>query len=169
MVEPAETLILLVEAAVALAGFSGVVVVFGRRSAGEWSELERTRLINLLVSSFSVLFLSLAALLLLHARVAPAITWRIGSGAILLLIVYQSIQVVRRLRSISTDDPEVSGIWLRVFFLGGHVIVVLVNLSNLVALEEFWPFLAAQVWFFGLGCSAFARLLLFVGRGGQAA
>ena len=168
MPEPAETLMLLVEAAVALAGFSGVVVVFGRRSAGEWSELERTRLINLLVSAFSVLFLSLAALLLLHARVAPAITWRIGSGAILLLIVYQSIVLVRRLRSSLPDDPEVSGIRLRVFFSSGHVIVVLLNLANLVVLEEFWPFLAALVWLFGLGCSAFARLLLFMGRGGQA-
>ncbi len=167
MPEPAETLMLLVEASVALAGFSGVVVVFGRRSAGEWSELERTRLINLLVSSFSVLFLSLAALLLLHAGVAPAITWRIGSGAFLLLIVHQSTQLVRRLRRISTDDPEVPGIRLRLFFAGGHVVMVLVSLGNLVVLGEFWPFLTTQVWSLGLGCSAFARLLLFIGRGGQ--
>ena len=158
---------LLGEAAVALAGFSGVVVVFGRRSAGEWSELERTRLVNLLVSAFEVLFLSLGALLLLHAHVAPAITWRIGSGATLLLIAYQSIELVRRLRTISTDDPEVSGMGLRVFFASGHVVVVLLSLANVVVLEEFWPFLAALIWSLGLGCSAFARLLLFIGRGRQ--
>ncbi len=35
--DPNETLYLLVEAAVAIAGFSGVIVVFGRRSEGEWS------------------------------------------------------------------------------------------------------------------------------------
>ena len=168
MPEPAATLMILVEAALALAGFSGVVVVFGRRSAGVWSELERTRLINLLVSGFSVLFLSLAALLLLHARVAPAMTWRIGSGAFLLLMVYRIIQVPRRLRSTSTD-PQRPGIGLILFSSGGHAIVILANLGNLVVLGEFWPFLAALVWSFGLGCAIFAQLLLLVKEGGQAA
>jgi len=56
--DPIETLMLLVEAALAMAGFSGVVIVFGRRSTGVWPRVERTRFKNLLITSFSVLFLS---------------------------------------------------------------------------------------------------------------
>ena len=80
MPDPVDTLILMVEAAVAIAGFTGVVVVFGRRSTGDWSKLELIRIRNLLGTSFSVLFLSLSTLLLLHTGIGPETTWRVGSA-----------------------------------------------------------------------------------------
>ena len=98
---------LLVEAAVAITGVSGVVVVFGRRAEGEWSQLERERLVNLLTTSFSVLFLSLAALVLLHAGTDPATTWRIGSAAWSILSVFEMVLTARRAGRHSRDGPEV--------------------------------------------------------------
>ena len=46
------------ELGIALAGFSGIVAVLGRRSQGQWSELERARLFALLSTSLGATFFS---------------------------------------------------------------------------------------------------------------
>ncbi len=106
MPDPVETLRILVEASVAMAGFSGVVVVFGRRAEREWSQIERARLANLLTTSFSVLFLSLTALVLLHAGTDPKITWRIGSATWSIIATYVVVLTARRAAQGPRDDPE---------------------------------------------------------------
>ena len=55
---------------VALAGFAGVVVVFGRVSAHEWSPIDRFRLRQLLTNSIFPLALCMIGLLLLAIRPA---------------------------------------------------------------------------------------------------
>ncbi len=169
MPDPVETLIVLVEASVAIAGFSGVVIVFGRRATGEWSRIERARLRNLLWTSFMVLFLSLLTLVLLHAGTAPATTWRIGSGVWSIIAIQRIVVTIRAYVRIPREDPQSPGIMVATIILGGTVLVVLLSLGNVFALKEFWPFLAAQVWLFGMACYSFARLLFSPGRGGQAA
>ncbi len=37
MTDPVESLTVIIEVAIALAGFSGIADVFGRRASGEWS------------------------------------------------------------------------------------------------------------------------------------
>ena len=169
MPDPVETLNLLVEAAVAFAGFSGVVIVFGRRASGEWSLIERQRFLNLLLTSFMVLFLSLSALVLLHAGTAPATTWRIGSGLWSVIAIQRIAVTIRNYVRAPREDPERVGIVVVATILGGSGIVVLVSFANVFALKEFWPFLAAQVWLFAAACYFFTRLLLSQGRGGRAA
>jgi hypothetical protein len=166
MPDPVETLIVLVEAAVAIAGFSGVVIVFGRRATGEWSRIERARLLNLLLMSFSVLFLSLLTLVLLHAGTAPATTWRIGSGTWSVIAIQRIAVTIRNYARIPQEDPERPGIMVPTSLLGVSAIVVLLSLGNVIALKEFWPFLAALVWLFGLACYSFAQLLFSSVRGG---
>ena len=169
MPDPVETLNLLVEAAVAVAGFSGVVIVFGRRATGEWSPIERRRFLNLLLTSFTVLFLSLLALVLLHAGTSPATTWRIGSGLWSVIAIQRIVVTIRNYVRTPREDPQRESVMVVTIAQGVSVIVVLLNLGNVLALKEFWPFLTAQVWFFAAACYFFTRLLLSPGRGGRAA
>lgn len=159
---------ILVEASVAIAGFSGVVVAVGRRATGEWSPLERSRLLNLLSTSFAVLFYSLGALVLLHAGTAETILWRIGSMGWALGATGAIVIVARRLAQIPRGDAERPSTASRVFWLGGTGVFVALSLLNAFTLGDFWPFLASQVWLFGLACMSFSRLLLVLGRGEQA-
>ena len=168
MPDPVETLRILVEASVAIAGFSGVVVVFGRRATGEWSELERTRIRNLLGTSFTVLFLSLVALLLLHSGIDPETTWRVGSSAWSVGATYNVILILRDRRSVRGDPQLISTISVALV-IGATVIVVGLNLANALVLGWFWPFLTALIWLFAAACYTFALLLLPRRRGGQAA
>jgi len=167
MPDPVETLTLLVEAAVAIAGFSGVVIVFGRRATGEWTRVERARFKNLLITSFSVLFLSLLALVLLHAGASPATTWRIGSGIWSVIAIQQLVATIRNYIRIPREDPQRPGVMVPIIVLGLSVPVVFLSFGNVFALKEFWPFLTAQVWLFGVACYSFARLLFSWGHGGQ--
>jgi hypothetical protein len=154
---------ILVEAAVAMAGFSGVVVVFGRRAERDWSQIERNRLAILLTSSFTVLFLSLAALVLLHADTNPTTTWRIGSAIWSIICIYQMVLGLRRRAQVSRDDPDIpNGAWLVLLF-GLAGVFVLLNVANVLTIGAFWPFLAALVYLFGLACYTFTRLLLVAG------
>ncbi len=170
MPDPTDTLMILVEAAAAVAGFSGVVVVFGRRSAGAWSDLERTRLFNLLFTSFTVLFSSLGALVLLHAELSDSTTWRIGSISWSVLSTWQIASVARAYSSLSRSDPNRPHVAIPVVLLGLTAGLVVLNLYNaFVGTPEFWRFLAALVWLLALAWYSFAQLLLVASRGEQAA
>jgi hypothetical protein len=164
MPDPVATLMILVEASVAMAGFSGVVVVFGRRADREWSQIERIRLDNLLATSFSVLFLSLAALVLLHADTDPRTTWRIGSAVWSIIATYEIVLNARGTARVSRDDPERPPAASIVVSLGLTGAFALLSIANAVTMSEFWPFLAALVWLFALACYSFTRLLLVAGR-----
>ena len=72
----------LAEVSVALAGFSGVVTVFGRRHTGEWDSADRLHLSFMLETSFAVLFLSLLPFALLAVELSPRSTWTIMSGVL---------------------------------------------------------------------------------------
>lgn len=168
MPDPVETLGLLVEAAVAIAGFSGVVVVFGRRATGEWSGLERLRIGNLVSASFSVLFLSLAILLLLHIGIAAATTWRAGSAIWTAVAVRQLILVSRIYRTLQ-KDPQRPRVTMFSLQLSVASVVIALNVWNTLVLGRFWPFFAAQVFLFGVACYSFASLLLIQGRAGRTA
>jgi hypothetical protein len=71
-VEPSDALVATIEASIALAGFSGIVVVLGSRSEGEWQSHEDLRLTNLLGASFQAFLVSLLGILLLSAQLPAA-------------------------------------------------------------------------------------------------
>ena len=166
MPDPVDTLNVMVEAAVAIAGFTGVVVVFGRRATGDWSELDLFRIRNLLRTSFTVLFLSLTTLLLLHAGIASETTWRVGSALWSVSAVSQIIRIIR-FHHTTGGDPENTSTMVIVLVVGAGLSLVILNLGNSLIFSQFWPFLAAQVFLFAAACFTFT-LLLLPGRGGPA-
>jgi hypothetical protein len=77
--EEADTLQSFAEIGVALAGFTGVAAVLGRRAAGAWSYVELGQLRQLLESSLAVVLLSLLPLVLERFAEPPAV-WRACNG-----------------------------------------------------------------------------------------
>ncbi len=73
--EGAEILQLLAELAVGVLGFSGVVAVLGRRSAGEWSPVDRSRFFVMVWTTALVLVYSLIPFLLHHGGIAGPPLW----------------------------------------------------------------------------------------------
>ena len=76
-----EILIGVTEIAVALAGFTGVVVAFGSRSAGAWHPGDRLRLAFLLEASLTAAGFALLGLLLISVELSPNTVWVVCSLA----------------------------------------------------------------------------------------
>jgi hypothetical protein len=96
--EPGETLGIAAQIAVALAGFAGVVVVFGRVSAHEWSPIDKFRLRQLLTNSILPLVLCMIGLLLLAIRPALGGVWRWCSGVAFVILLQFSVGSVKAFR-----------------------------------------------------------------------
>jgi hypothetical protein len=79
-VQEAETFRTLAEIAIALAGFTGIVAVLGRRVRGEWTPLEWARLRDLLLASLGVVFFAFIPELLYSVIPELPTVWRISSG-----------------------------------------------------------------------------------------
>jgi hypothetical protein len=76
----ADTLQTFAEVGVALTGFTGIVVVFGRRAHGDWSPVELANLHDLLWASLNVVVFAFLPLVMVSAMTADAM-WRAVSGA----------------------------------------------------------------------------------------
>ncbi len=158
----ADALSTLAEVAIAIAGFSGIVAVFGRRSSGHWSTAERTRLIGLLVMSFTAVFFSVAPFVLLSVPVSESTCWRwlsallaasrLVSGAVLLRVALGALRIpiTKRETSLVTSAT----------FIGGDFLVALVLGANALAFGLLWPYLAAIVWVLAEAAVIFIRLVI---------
>lgn len=144
-----------IETGVAIAGFSGIVVVLGRRELGEWSPIERVRLRSLLGASFAAVSFSFFPFVLFSAGLSPQATWRLGSAVVGLLFGSMAVIRFRQFRAaapaIATQD------WLT--FLVVTVVVSLLFINAIRAAAP-WPYLLAVLANLGLAISQFVRLLL---------
>ena len=163
MPDPHDTLSIFAEVAVALVGFSGIIIAFGRRSLGSMTALELRRLQNLFVSSGVVLFFSLLCNALLHVEsLAAAHLWR---GASTVFFVFTTYWLLVDWRKVSRLEPaqraEVKP-YVLYPFIGAGIAVLLLQLANVFVLGVAWPFLIGLV--FGLAF-AFQQFLLMVRMG----
>jgi hypothetical protein len=76
-----DALATIAEIAIAVAGFSGVAAVLGRRSQGEWSPLDVFRLRALLLSSFSIVIFCFLPIVLSLTLLSSSSVWALSSGA----------------------------------------------------------------------------------------
>jgi len=158
-VSSGESLHLIVEASLALAGFAGVVTALTRRGARELPALHRLSLMNLLATSFGALFLSLAALVLLAAGAGEPIVWRIVSGAGLLVTLYFATVSIRTVLS-NTEEQRRRQSTSALLAVNVPLLVVCgLQAWNLAVLAAFWPVLLLLVALFGVGCYSFVQLV----------
>lgn len=146
MSDPINTFSILANVALAIAGFSGIVIALGGRSRGTLKPLESRRLFNLFTFSALVLVLSLACIALLHIQnMNKSVLWRTGSA----IIVTTGIPwMVYDWRVIGNLDPharsQISGYVIypfTVLAIAGIVLQVL----NVFYICQLWPLLVALV------------------------
>ena len=98
------TLELLAEVSIALAGFSGVALMLGRRSSGRLSRLEKRRLSFLLELTLGVFFLSVLPLVASAASVPDRLNLRLCAAALLAFNVVMGVLMLVRDAALSEED-----------------------------------------------------------------
>jgi hypothetical protein len=153
-----ELLIGIAEIAVALAGFTGVVVVFGSRSAGAWHPGDRLRLGFLLEASLTAGGFSLLALLLLNSVGDNQLAWAASSAAWALFMTFSLYSSRLRIRKNSDSHGDVDRI-ANLLVACLFVALILLQAVNAVVWQQFAPFLAALFLNLAGATMQFARLI----------
>ena len=149
------------EVSVALAGFSGVVSVFGRRHTGEWDPADRLHLSFMLETSLAVLFLSLLPFALLLVELPPRLTWATMSSVLAAFLVVAFAAATYRYRRLSGDQRIGLGrIYGTAMTLGDSSVIVL-QLFNVFSAREFSLYLIGLIWLLFSCAISFVRLLGF--------
>jgi hypothetical protein len=156
--EHTETLTLLAELGLGLAGFTGVAATFGGRDR-VYSPADRVRIESIFTLTGATIFGSLAALTFSAAGISPATLWMWASliaGTICTRPTYvaftHGIALAR--------DPEVSTSSF-IVVLAAAILVgsIGLHLGNLTVWREAWPLFAASSLQLAWGVFLFARIL----------
>ena len=105
----AETLYVIAEIAIAMAGFGGVVAGLGYRVTGAWSDLDRQRLFMIAFRSLIIVFACLVPFVLHHGGAGDLNVWRISSAVLGVAILSN---LVRTLFIVFPLSPGVSRVAL---------------------------------------------------------
>ncbi len=157
--DPQDALTTVAEIAIAIAGFSGIAAVLGRRRVGEWAPADVFRLRLLLRISFAVVLFCFLPIVLSSASVAPKLTWAVSSGAWLAYFCTDlafGIRSARRMANLA-DEP----IERRYAALMGSLAVGIITIHalNVTLIREVWPYLAGLVATLMVPFTQFIRLL----------
>ena len=150
-----------IEAAIGIAGFSGIVVAIRRGSAS--AKTDRQLLATLLTASAAAVLFSILPFVLADAELPLPLMWRIGSA--LFLVYFISMISYRQVREPGWGDayPRALGVV--------SALVLILQVGNVVVLAESWPFVLAITLQLAVAFMAFVRLLFNAanGDGGHAA
>lgn len=147
----------LAEVAIAIAGFSGIVVVLDR-SGEPWSELDRRRLSMLLQISLSCVFMSFLPVLLQLAEVPTASVW-FWSSALWLVYIFLALSYrLRQMPSASAiaEDPSVRVVMALMFIT--VAISAVAQIANVAWLRAPWPHVFAIILGLLMSSIYFVRL-----------
>jgi hypothetical protein len=159
IMDQVELLTALIEPSIALLGFSGLVAALGRRSSGEWSPVEKLRLINLLAMGVTVLACALLALTLLSAGLSQTAVCPLSSVAWVVLVLPFAVWTFSR----TLRMPEyrtASRAFLNVV-IAVVAATAAIQVANAIFLQEFWPFFLGLAVLLIIGVTQFFRLLWF--------
>jgi hypothetical protein len=147
------------EVGIAVAGFSGIVAVLGRRSEGDWSEADRLRLRLLLLVSFNTVLLSLLPMFLSAAGVVEEV-WRAASGICLVYLLGIALYRVPQIARAREQSPreETSPLFLGLM-VGLFATVLVLQGVNVVRWETAWPYFLVLLQGLALAFILFVRLL----------
>ncbi len=159
--DPGSALGTTAEVAATVAGFAGIVVVFGRRSVADWSRVDKERLRLLLVSAAISLVLSLLGMVFLAAFPSSG-PWRWGSAFAAILLVGSSTHNMSRGRRFDPSDVSASGGSVPLFYTVQAAVcaVGFLQVYNAVVWSAFWPFFAGIVTILAASVIQFIRLVL---------
>ena len=147
----------LIEVAIALAGFSGIVAAVGRRGAGHWSPVDQLRLRILLTAAGAALAFAFLPFLLIDVM-DPSLVWRSCSGVhatfVFGILLY-------RFREVSVlDVTQALGKRAIAFMFVGASTAFMVSLSNALWFASSSLYVLAIVWHVVSAFLTFVALLL---------
>jgi len=160
-VQASEELLTLAELAIALAGFSGVVVAFGQR--GEMTPLDRWRFAALLSISMSAAVLAFLPSVLHLLGISGSFLWRMSSAVYLCVaVLHLTFFAPRLLRTARELDAPTSSAFLVASFL-----LAALNLSLQLLNVLGWPsppnaafFISGLIVWLVLGAASFGSLVI---------
>ncbi len=159
-----EILHTLAEVATAFAGFTGIVVVLGRRSIGEWRSNEKTIVSVLLASSLGVVLFAFVPDLGSAAQLSPSTTWRVSAflfASYHLVVILASIVAIRRALARGEMLPIPKSLLLPVFTAGFSVIAAqYLTAMGLLGAWLFFFYLLGLLWLLCIATLMFTVLLL---------
>jgi hypothetical protein len=158
--QPSEALGTAAQAAVAIAGFAGIIVAFRSHAVHQWDAIDKFRLRLLLSNSVLSLTFSLFALLLLSVKPTPTWIWRTCSGFAIVLEVPFGMNTRKGARSLSQYQNQ--GITHAVYILFAVLGLgaLLLQAVNLVFLNAFWAFFASIFVHLVAGAFQFVRMII---------
>ena len=163
MPNPHDTLTIFADISVALAGFSGIAIAFGRRSVGALTSLESRRLFNLFTFSGLVLILSLLGMSLLHVDLFDVNSLARGGSAVLVLFgVPWLILDWRKVCSLKPEERSQVPGQVIYPFIALAILTLILQLVNVFVLGAAWPFFVALVL---LVAFAFQQFILLIRMG----
>jgi hypothetical protein len=154
-----DLLIVAAELGVAIAGFTGVISVFGSRSRESWSVIERFRIESLLSASLAAVALALLGLALVAADADGSLVWNVSSIAWLAWALVTQIRLFPRFRKARSEGGTISTPYNIAVWAAAATVAAL-QIWNIAALHEFWPFFVGLSLNLVPALSFFRRLFL---------
>jgi hypothetical protein len=153
----------LAELSVGVLGFSGVVAVLGRRSAGEWTVVDRVRFFAMVRLTVSVLVLAVLPFPFHSAGLTDALTWAWCSSIAALVVVLNFVVAYfdGGLSRAAYVGPATSkGAIVYTFTSPIAALILFVMNATGIGLERsFTPYLVGILLVFGAPIVLFVRLL----------
>jgi hypothetical protein len=162
--ETAGTLEVFAEIAIAIAGFSGVVVALS--GTAKSTVLDRTRLHMLLQASLMTAFFSLLPLVLFSTDLEPASIWGVASSCWILYMAV-NLTTLRRRVGYTGPAPDTISRHLLTFVFGGVALILVLQVLNAAVMRLAWPHLAALLWGLIIASLFFVRLILSIWSNGE--
>ncbi len=146
----------LIEVAIALVGFSGIVAAVGRRGAGHWSKIDQLRLRILLSAGGAALSFAFLPFTMIDA-IDPSLAWRLCSG--MLAIWFMGIMSYR------LHQTSRLGLTQAVGYHPATIIIPQLVFVAMLGANAFWfasssLYVAAVFWQTAIAFMTFVALLL---------
>lgn len=156
-----QSLQIISEIGIGLAGFSGLIVAF-RKDAGPLTNVQKYRLQVLLALAFGAMFLALLPELLHYMGVPPDRLWTLAALVLSCYSVVFVIWWVIASHRLKASVPEIFNWFAFSRMAAGHIIVVLLQLAVIFSLLDDnspGPYLAALIWYLLHAVQQFTRML----------
>lgn len=158
--DPIPALLAIASIAVALSGFSGIVLALDQMAGGSRWQEDRFRLVELLSQSAIALFGSLLAVVLLYTPLASQSIWQglslfWAAGALL-----GNGTAIWRIRNRQAGDKIRVGSVQSVVVFVSFAVLILLLIYNAFEWQLLWPVLLALTANLGFGFYQFLRIML---------
>jgi hypothetical protein len=158
----ADALLTLAEIALGLAGFTGVIVVFGRDPKAPWHPLDSYRVVRMLSSSLAALFFSLLPEGLRATGMPTVWTWRLSSALLLIYMVLSGRNALVAFRALDSEDRAQFNVrYFPIIVAGGTAVMLALALNAVGALwtPAYAVYYFGVLWQLGFAAFQFVRIV----------